>query len=100
MNATFTQGSAVVTWGTPLTSNLFAPNVILQGVTSGGLGCDSPIMMPNRVIELGAAWYALSERGESLGTNSMFSEDKYRRALDDLATKDQAEQGDLVMIVA
>jgi hypothetical protein len=56
--------------------------------------------MPNRVIELGAAWYALSERGESLGTNSMFSEDKYRRALDDLATKDQAEQGDLVMIVA
>jgi hypothetical protein len=100
VSATFVNGSANVTWIGGLTSNLYAPNVLLQGITSGGLGADSPIIMPNRIIELGAAWYALSERGESLGVGSMFSEDKYRRALDDLSNKDQAQQGDLVMIVA
>lgn len=100
VNATLVNGSRNVTWVGGLTSNLFAPNVLLQGITSGGIGADSPIIMPNRIIELGAAWYALAERGESLGTNSAFSEDKYRRALDDLATKDQAMQGDLMMIVA
>lgn len=102
--ASFTNNSTIVNWSssTPggLTSNLFAPNVLLQGITSGGLGADSPIVMPSRVIELGAAWYALSERGESLGAGSQFSEDKYRRALDDLATKDRAQQGDLMMIVS
>ena len=66
----------------------------------GTVGIDSPISMPARIVELGAAWYALSERGEELGQNSMFSEDKYRRALDDLATKDRADQGDLMMVVA
>jgi hypothetical protein len=100
VNATFIQNNAAVSWGTPLTSNLFAPNVILQGITSGGLGADSPIVMNNRIIELGSAWWALEERGETLGTASMFSEDKYRRAIDDLISKDQAEQGDLMMIVA
>jgi hypothetical protein len=100
VTATFIKGNTAFTWGGGLTSNLYAPNVLLQGLTSGGLGADSPIIMPSRIIELGSAWYCLAERGESLGTNSMFSEDKYRRALDDLATKDRAQQGDLVMIVA
>jgi len=100
VTATFVQGNANFTWVTGLTSNLFAPNVLLGGITSGGLGADSPILMPNRIIELGSAWYALSERGEQLGVGSIFSEDKYRRALDDLAGKDQAEQGDLTMVVA
>jgi hypothetical protein len=100
VTATFIQGSTAVSWSTGLTSNLFGPNVLLTGVTSGGLGADSPIIMNNRIIELGAAWWALSERGESLGTGSMFSEDKYRRAIDDLVSKDQAEQGDLMMIVS
>jgi len=100
VTATMVQGSKNVTWTPGLTSNLFAPNVILTGVTSGGLGADSPIIMNNRIIELGSAWWALEERGETLGANSMFSEDKYRRAIDDLIGKDQAEQGDLMMIVA
>ena len=56
--------------------------------------------MPSRIIEIGTSWWALHERGEELGTGSMFTEDKYRRAMDDLAGKDQAMQGDLVMIVA
>lgn len=65
---------------------------------TGGLGADSPIIVPARLVELGAAWWCLQERGESLGTNSMFSEDRYRTAMDDLINKDQANQGDLVLV--
>jgi hypothetical protein len=100
VSGTLTQGSTAISWGTPLTSNLFAPNIIVQGVTSGGLGADSPIIMDKRILELGAAWWCLQERGESLGANSTFSEERFRTSMDDLIQKDVAMQGDLMMIVA
>jgi hypothetical protein len=99
VNATFVNGATTCTWTPALTSNLYLPQVVVQGFLSGGMGADSPIIMPNRIIELGAAWYALSERGESLGASSMFSEDKYRRAMDDLMGADKSSQGDLMMVV-
>jgi hypothetical protein len=101
LTATFTNGSTAVTaFSASINNTSFGAVVYVQGFLSGGIGADSPIQVPSRIVELGAAWYALSERGENLGTASMFSEDKYRRAMDDLATKDRANQGDLVMIVA
>lgn len=101
LTATFLNGSTAVTaFSAPINNTSFSAIVTVQGFLSGGIGCDSPIIMHSRPLELGAAWYALSERGESLGVNDMFSEDKYRRALDDLATKDIVMQGDLMMIVA
>jgi hypothetical protein len=66
----------------------------------GTMGLDSPILVPSMPIEFGASWYALQERGEELGTSSMFTEERYRRALDDALSRDQGEQGDLQMIVA
>ena len=99
ITATFTNGStAVSSFSAAINNTSFSAIVVVQGFLSGGMGADSPILMDSRIIELGSAWYALSERGESLGTNDMFSEDKYRRALDDLVTKDIAMQGDLMMI--
>jgi hypothetical protein len=65
----------------------------------GTMGLDSPILVPNGVIEIGGSWYALQERGESLGQGSMFTEDRYREALDDSVSADQSEQGDLQMVV-
>jgi hypothetical protein len=56
--------------------------------------------MDKRILELGAAWWCLQERGESLGANSMFSEERFRASMDDLIQKDVAMQGDLMMIVA
>jgi len=100
ITCTYTNGSKAVTFGTAINGSTYIATVNVSGFLSGGMGADSPIMMPSRLVELGSAWYALSERGEELGTSSMFSEDKYRRALDDLATKDRANQGDLMMIVA
>lgn len=64
------------------------------------VGLDSPLLLPTRVIELGASWYALSERGEELGTSSLFSEERYRVALDAAVAVDQGEQGDLQLIIA
>jgi len=66
----------------------------------GSVGLDSPILVPNRCIELGASWYALAERGEELGTSGLFTEERYRNALDDAVTLDQGEQGDIIMITA
>lgn len=99
VNAVYVLGLTTCSWTPALNSNLFVPTVMVAGFLSGGMGCDSPIIMPSRIIELGTAWYALSERGEELGTNSMFSEDKYRRAIDDLSGADKGNQGDLVMVV-
>lgn len=65
----------------------------------GAMGLDSPILVPAMPIELGAAWYALEERGEELGTSSVFTEERYRRAADDAYSRDQGEQGELMMIV-
>jgi hypothetical protein len=101
ITANFVQNQTAVTgFSAPVNNSSFSAIVVVQGFLSGGMGCDSPILIDSRPLELGSAWYALSERGESLGTNDMFSEDKYRRALDDLVSKDIAMQGDLMMIVA
>lgn len=100
LTAIYTQNSPFVSFLAAINASTYTATVNVQGFYSGGVGADSPIMMPSRIVELGSAWYALSERGEELGTSSMFSEDKYRKALDDLATKDRANQGDLMMIVA
>jgi hypothetical protein len=67
--------------------------------TSNVVGLDSPILVPNYPIELGASWYALQERGEELGTSSMFTEERYRETLDDNVTRDPGTTA-LEMIVA
>lgn len=67
--------------------------------TGTTVGLDSPILVPNFPIELGASWYALSERGEELGTSSMFTEERYRIASDDAATRDPGTTA-LEMLIA
>jgi len=59
---------------------------------------DTHVKVPARPIEMGALWYALEERGEELGVNGVFSQTKYRDALDDAVSKDQAEQGGLNLV--
>lgn len=66
--------------------------------TTGGL--DTVITVPAEPIELGSIWYALQERGEELGTSTVFTEDRYKTALDDAVARDQEESGGIVMVVA
>jgi len=59
---------------------------------------DTEIQVPARPIELGALWYALEERGEELGAAGVFSERKYRQALDDAISSDAAESGGFQLV--
>lgn len=54
---------------------------------------DERVMIPVRALELGTLWYAFEERGEELGTSAVFSEQRYRVALDDQIARDAEEQG-------
>lgn len=80
-----------------LCSPLTAIDPTIAG-TTGGL--DTIITVPNQPIELGSIWYALQERGEELGTSTVFTEERYRTALDDAIARDQEESGGIVMVVA
>lgn len=55
---------------------------------------DTVIKIPPRPLEMGTVWYALEERGEELGVNSLFTEERFRKALDDAIARD-AEAQDL-----
>lgn len=59
---------------------------------------DSIILVPSRPIEYGSIWYGLEERGEELGVNAIFTEEKFRNALDDAVARDVAEQGGLQLV--
>lgn len=66
--------------------------------SSGGL--DTLITVPTQPIEYGTIWYALQERGEELGTSTVFTEERFRTALNDAIARDQEESGGIEMIVA
>lgn len=61
---------------------------------------DTVIAVPTQPIEYGTIWYALQERGEELGTSTIFTEDRFRTALDDAIARDQEESGGIEMTVA
>lgn len=72
---------------------LITPQSRFGDATSDDPGLSTNILVPARPVELGALWYALEERGEELGVNAVFSEQKYRMALDDAVARDAEEQG-------
>jgi hypothetical protein len=59
---------------------------------------DDGIKIPSRPLIVGSVWYALQERGEELGASSLYTEERYRRALDDAIAIDSAEQGDYELV--
>ncbi len=60
---------------------LYIPQPEFAGTASD---IDSCIKLPQnavKALELGVTWYALEERGEELGPNSMFTQARYEQAL-------------------
>lgn len=55
---------------------------------------DTEISIPSRALTIGTIWAILQERGEELGQSSMWTEERYRIALDDEVASDMAEQGE------
>jgi len=73
----------------------------IDPTTAGATGgLDTTISIPTQPIEYGTIWYALQERGEELGTSTIFTEERFRTALDDAIARDQEESGGIVMTVA
>lgn len=66
--------------------------------STGGL--DTLITVPTQPIEYGTIWYALQERGEELGTSTVFTEERFRTALNDAISRDKDESGGIEMIIA
>lgn len=61
---------------------------------------DNPILMiPALPLMKGTIWYALMDRGEEMGANAMFTEERYRTSLDDAISRDTAEQGQMDQLV-
>ena len=58
------------------------------------------IRIPIRPLIVGATWYALEERGEELGTNGLFNEQRFQDALNAAIARDDAEQGNISELVA
>jgi hypothetical protein len=52
------------------------------------------IYIPTLPIVQGLQWMARQERGEELGANSMYSEERYRMMLDSAVSRENAEAGD------
>lgn len=56
------------------------------------------IKVPTRPIVMGLVRFIMEERGEELGINSMYSEEKWRTALMDSVALDAAEQGEYTLV--
>ena len=57
------------------------------------------LKIPIRPLIVGSVWYALEERGEELGVNSTFSEERFRDALASAIARDSGESGDTYELV-
>lgn len=56
------------------------------------------VSIPTRALKVALVWYALQERGEELGAGSLFTEERYRTALDDAVSREVAESGSLDLV--
>jgi hypothetical protein len=57
------------------------------------------IKIPIRPLLVGATWYALEERGEELGANGQFNEQRYEDAKNSAIARDDSEQGNVHELV-
>lgn len=76
---------------------LTIPQARLDGSVSADL--DTNIKVPVRPITLGLIRWILEERGEELGINSQYSEEKEFKALQDAVALDLAESGSADLVV-
>lgn len=72
--------------------DMIIPQARLDGEQSADLA--TALKVPVRPITMALVRYILEERGEELGINSQYSEEREARALRDAISRDLAEQGD------
>jgi len=60
---------------------------------------NTTISIPIRPLFVGAAWYALEERGEELGVQGVYNAQRFEEALATAISRDSAESGDTFELV-
>lgn len=61
---------------------------------------DTSILIPEAPLVKGTIWYAREERGEELGPQGAFTEERYRTSLDDRINEDATNQGESYDLMA
>lgn len=60
---------------------------------------DTVIKVPTHPVELGSIWWTLFDNGEELANGGVFTEERYRLALDSAVSREEAESGGLELVV-
>jgi hypothetical protein len=86
-------------WNTPSTARPLQVTMHVPQAPFVHTDLDTVIKIPTLPLIRGTVWYVREERGEELGANSAFSEERYRILLDDEISRDRTEQGDPYQLV-
>lgn len=88
----------IVVYPKPLNTRVLMVTMVVPQERIAPTELDTVILIPSRPLEMGSIWYALHERGEELGVNGLYTEERYRNALDAAVARDWAEQGGLDLV--
>ena len=83
----------LLVWPRPIANRTITIMMIVPQARLGNSDVNVALRIPVRALEIGSIYYALMERGEELGIQGIFSEERYRKALDDAISRDNEEQG-------
>jgi hypothetical protein len=88
----------IVVYPKPLSERTLSVTMVVPQDRLEDDNLDVNLQIPSRPLLIGAIWYALEERGEELGVSNLYTEERFRRALDDTISQDWAEQGGLDLV--
>jgi hypothetical protein len=88
----------IIVYPTPLNTRVLSVTMVVPQPRIAFNALDTNIMIPSRPLEIGVIWYALHERGEELGVNSLYTEERFRLALDSAIARDWTEQGGIDLV--
>lgn len=88
----------IIVYPKPLNTRVLSVTMVVPQTRIAVTSLDTVILVPSRPLEMGSIWYALHERGEELGVNSLYTEERFRNALDAAIARDWAEQGGLDLV--
>lgn len=88
----------IIVYPTPLNTRVLSVTMAVPQNDLADDELDTNILIPKSPLVIGSLWYALHERGEELGINGLYTEQRYRLAVDDAISRDWAEQGGLDLV--
>jgi hypothetical protein len=92
--------SRLLVWPPPITPRTIQLTMCVPSGRYEDDELDTVIAIPTAPIEMGVTWYAMEERGEELGINALFSEQRYTSMLNAHISRDLAEQGEAQLVVS